>query len=243
MPYGEGWQSDTLDEPSQEAFFKAATARQDGIEKTSAKALQLAGWLACGGVTVGLLGMGAGLVAYLKTPAQQPPGYIYIDRSNGTFFNPISANQVAATYPEAVFRSAIRDFVVACESYIPQTWKDVDYHSCMIRATPEEQKRRAAEIGKGGDRYPPTVFGEGGYAMPLRFSLMQFQGKTGTGHQTTYSYKVRYVRSETVQNRSVLVPWSADIVFQMRPELNISGEDRLINPTGMQTLSFSPGKD
>jgi type IV secretory pathway component VirB8 len=244
MPYGETeWVSDTLDDQSQKAFYKAAIARQDGIEADAARVLRIASVMAvCGGV-VALLGVGAAWTVYAKTPVPEPPGYIYIDRSNGVFFNPIKANDVAASYPEAVKRAAIRDFIVACESYVPETWKDIDYHACMIRATPAEQKRRAVELGPGGERFPPSYFGAGGYGVPVKFSQMKDMGTTGSGPQTTYTYDVRYTRSEVAQNKPALVAWSAHIVFQFRPELGISGDDRLINPSGLQVISFSTVKD
>jgi type IV secretory pathway component VirB8 len=244
MPYGESeWASETLDDESQKAFYKAAVARQEGIEKAADRVLKVASIIAAGGVLVAVLGVGAAWTVYAKTPVPLPPGYIYIDRSTGVFFNPIKANEVAASYPESVRRTAIRDFIVACESYIPETWKDVDYHACMIRATPDEQKRRAAEIGPGGDRFPPTTFGAGGYAVPVKFSQMQPKGTTGSGPLTTYAYDVRYTRTEVAQNKTASVPWTAHIAFQFRPELGINGEDRLINQSGLQVVSFSTVKD
>ena len=39
----------------------------------------------------------------------------------------------------------LRDFVTACESYVPETFLKVDWHNCMIMAVPEEQKLIAAQ--------------------------------------------------------------------------------------------------
>lgn len=242
MPYGE-WTAETLDEQSADAFFKATKAHQQAMEEAGRAHRRLGFVVGVYGIAAGLLGIGAGLVAYVKTPVPPPPGYIFIDRSDGAFFNPISANAVAAAYPESVRRKAIRDFIVACESYIPQTWATIDFHACMIMASPNAQKQEAADIGKNGERYPPAMLGADGLATIERFSEIKQGGVKGSGASAIYAYNVRYVRAETAHNRQTLVPWSAQIVFEFRPDMGINADDRLINPSGLQVISFSTVRD
>lgn len=244
MPYeGSAWPADELADASRDAFFKAALARREGTEQ-DAKAIRNIGLIAgAGGVGVGLLGIAACLVVYLKTPLPPPPGYIMVDRSTGWIDQPVEAKDAPRLFPETVRERAMRDFVVACQSYVPETWARIDWHACMIQATPDEQKRLAADMGKNGPSYPPTIFGANGWAMPTAFPSFQLHGATGTGETQTFSYEVRYVRTEVENGRETTARYTAEIAFSFHPELKISNADRLINPSGLQVVSFSTVRD
>lgn len=241
MPY-EGtsaWPAEELSDASRDAFYKAALARREGAEQ-DAKAVRSLGLIVgAGGVIVGLLGIAACLVVYLKTPVPPPPGYIMVDRSTGWVDQPVTAKDAPKLFPEAVRERAMRDFIIACESYVPETWAKLDFHACMIQATPDEQKRRAQDIGRNGTHYPPAVFGPTGWAMPTDFLSFVKLGETGQ----TFSYQVRYQRTEVMNGRETRARYTAELSFQFHPELKISNADRLINPSGLQVISFSTVKD
>lgn len=239
MPYDPTWTAEALTDDSREAFYKAALDRYESSAK-DADAIRRSGLIyGAVGMAIGLIGMSAGLIVYVKTPVPPPPGYIFVDRSTGVIEPAVTAKDAPAYFPDTVRLRALRDFVVACEGYVPQTWTKVDFHSCMIMATPDEQKRRDADIGRLGQHYPPTVFGPGGWAMPTAFPAFTKLGETGH----TFHYQVRYERTEVVGGRETRPHYTADIVFGFHPEMAISPSDRLINPSGMQVISFSTTRD
>ncbi|MEA2728398.1 MAG: type secretion system protein VirB8 [Acetobacteraceae bacterium] len=245
MPY-EGvtaWPAADLTDQSREAFHRAALARWESAQQDT-KAIRRHGLIfGAAGLAAGVLGVAAGLVAYLKTPVPPPPGYIMIDRSTGWIDQPVAAKDAPRLFPEMVRERAIRDFIVACESYVPQTWAKLDFHACMIQATPDEQKRRAQDIGRDGSHYPPSVFGPTGWAMPTDFLSFVKLGQTGTEPNQTFSYQVRYQRTEVANGQETRARYTAEIVFSFHPELKISAADRLINPSGFQAVSFSTVRD
>ena len=138
---------------------------------------------------------------------------------------------------------ALRDFIVACESYIPQTWATLDWHNCMVHSTLDEQKRRDADIGQYGPRYPRTVFGPTGWAMPSAFLAFSKLGEIGTVTNRTYQYQVRYERTEVINGKETRPHYTALVTFAFHPELKESAADRLLNETGFQAISFSTVKD
>lgn len=244
MPYGEAWESGELTDESREAFYQAALARRESAERDQRDKGKLGLLVGASGALAGLLGVAAAFLVYMKTPVQPPPGYITIDSSTGWIDQPVAAKDAPKLFSEAVRQRALRDFIIACTSYVPQTWARVDWHACMIQATEAEQKRLAADIGKGGADYPPAVFGADGWAMPTAFTAMVKLGETGKAPSVTYHYEVRYQRTESVNARQIKpVAYTAQITFSFHPEMKMSKQDRLINPSGFQADSFSTVKD
>jgi len=238
------WTASELPDDAKAAFFRAALERRESVEK-DAKAVRRLGLLgASGGIVVGIIGMAAGLTAYIKTPVQPPPGYIVMDRSTGWISEPLTARDSPKAFSELVRERAIRDFIVACTSYVPQTWARIDWHACMIQATPDEQKRLADEMGsRESPQYPPAIFGQNGWAMATAFPSMTKLGETGTEPNQLFHYEIRYQRTEVIDGREMRVPYTAQTTFSFHPELRMSPADRLINPSGLQVNSFSTVKD
>jgi hypothetical protein len=245
MPYegATAWPAEDLSDAGRDAFYRAALARRDGAEQDARAVRTLGLMVGAGGVIAALMGVGAALVVYLKTPVPPPPGYIMMDRSTGWIDQPVTAKDAPKLFSETIRDRAMRDFIIACQSYVPETWSKVDWHACMIQATPDEQKRLAADMGKDGADYPPTVFGPKGWAMPTAFPSFQLRGLTGTGEAQTFSYAVRYARTEITNGRDTTARYTAEIAFSFHPELKISNADRLINPSGLQVISFSTVRD
>jgi type IV secretory pathway component VirB8 len=237
------WMTTELADDSRKAFYEAAVARRAAAEEASAAVRNQGLMFGLGGLFVGAVGIAAALVVYVKTPVPPPPGYILMDSSTGWIDQPIPAKDVPPAYPETIRQRAMRDFVVACESYVPQTWDKIDYHACMVQATPTEQKRREADIGPAGPRYPRAVFGANGWAMPTAFLSFTKIGEMGTVTDKTFEYEVRYERTEVVNGRQTHPHYTARMTFQFHPELKISTADRLINPSGLQTITFSTVRD
>lgn len=238
------WTATELDHGSRDAFYKAAMERRDAVER-DAKAVRRIGLIAAlGGAAVGILGMAAGLTAYIKTPVQPPPGYIVIDNTAGWISEPLTARDAPRTFSEAVRQRAIRDFIIACTSYVPQTWLKIDWHACMIQATAAQQKRLAEEMGnRESPQYPPAIFGLNGWAMATAFPAIAKLGVTGTEPNQVFHYEVRYQRTEVTNGREQRVPYTAHITFSFHPDLRMSPADRLINPSGLQVNSFSTVRD
>ena len=237
------WPADELSDQSREAFYKAALARRESAQQDTNRIGRYGLMFGAGCLAIGILGMAAGLVAYVKTPVPAAPGYILMDKSTGWIDTPVAAKDAPRLFNETIRERALRDFVIACESYVPQTWQRLDYHACMIQASPDEQKRRAADIGMNGPHYPPTVFGSAGWAMPTDFLSFVKLGETGTEPNQTFNYQVRYQRTEVFAGREARIRYTALVSFQFHPELKISPADRLINPSGFQAISFSTVKD
>jgi type IV secretion system protein VirB8 len=241
------WAAETLTDDSRTAFYQAALAHRVGAANDARAVRQLGLIVGGAGMFCAMLAVAAAAGVYLKTPVPPPPNYIVVDRTTGVIDPPVTAKDVPRYFSEAVRQRAMRDFIVACESYVPETWARLDFHTCMIMATPAEQKRRAEEIGSKGPRFPPTVFGPGGWAMPngdesvpMKFTNM---GAVGAEPNQAWHYQVRYERTEVMNGKETRPRYTADVVFAFHPELRISPADRLLNPYGTQVLSFSTTKD
>jgi type IV secretion system protein VirB8 len=237
------WVAEDLTDASREAFYAAARQRQAAAEKADRSAGRLWQIVGCAGVAMGLLGMGAALDVFHRTPLPEPPRYILMDKTTGAIDPPVTARDAPRLFNDVMRERAIRDFIVACQSYVPPTWASLDYHACMLMAVPAEQKRLAADMSQKGDPdYPPASF-PNGYAMPSSFQQFLDLGSAGNPPNTTWTYEVRYSRTEVVNGQQRMVPYTARVDLQFHPELKISNADRLVNPTGIQVISFSTVKD
>ncbi len=239
------WDSETLSDAGQEAFFKAAQERQAATEKVMRERRTLGFWVGGAGMVGGLLVLATALVVVAKQPPVQPQKYVLVDKAWGAVVPAADQKDAPLLYPEATRRAELRALIVACEGYVPQSWAKSDFHTCMIRLTPDEQKRRNLDIGVDGPRYPPKALGASGYAMPTDFPLGAFVllGSSGTPPNEVYHYTVRYERTEVIAGVEQHARYTADIVFTFRPDLKISAADALANPARMQVESFSTIKD
>jgi hypothetical protein len=243
MPEGAAWVAEDLSDTSREAFYQAALNRRESAEADT-KAIRNHGLIfGLGGLAVGLFGIAAALVVYVKTPVPDPPGYILMDSSTGWIDRPLSAKDAPKAFPETIREASLRNFIGQCESYVPETWAKLDWHACMIQATPAEQKRREEDIGRNGPRYPVAVFGPTGWAMPTDYLSFVKLGEMGSAPNQTFHYQVRYQRTEVTNGRETRARYTADASFQFHPELRMSVTDRLINPSGLQVISFSTVKE
>jgi len=240
---GSPWAADTLTDDGRDLFYKAALDRRASAEMDSRKVRQLGLIFGCAGLMMGLVGVVAGASVYLKTPVPPPPGWIFVDKSTGVIDPPVAARDAPRLFPETIRDRALRDFITACESYVPETWARLDFHACMIMATPAEQKRRADDIGRDGSRYPPKTFGPAGWAMPSAFQAFTRRDVTGVEPNQTFHYQVRYERTEISAGKETRPRWTADVYFQFHPELKMTDPDRLLNPYGFQAIAFSTTRD
>ena len=238
------WPSQALAEDSQEAFFQAIRERRASAARDAEAVRRMgkAGWYS--GAAVGLIGVLAALTVYLKSPLPPPPGYILVDRTTGAMDPPVAAVDAPRVFSDIVRERALRDLIINCESYIPQSFARFDYHACMVMATPAEQQRLEAEIGAKGTRFPPNVFGANGWAMPVGFQKFTDKGDIGSGVNKLFHYEVRYERAEIVNGgKEQRVRYTAIVDFSFHPELRISAPDRLINPAGIQVVAYSTTPD
>ena len=224
---------------SRPRFYKAAEDRRASAERDTAAVRRQGFVFGSGCLVVTVAALASATLVYIRTPLPQPPGYILVHDTIGQVDPPTAAKDAPRLFGESVRRKAIRDYIMACESYVPATWAKLDYHNCMVMNAPAEQKRREADIGKGGPRYPVALFGPQGSAVPIAFTAWTPLGVT----DGTYHYQVRYERAETASGYENRVRWTADIVFSFHPELKISSADALVNNTGFQGMIFSTTKD
>jgi type IV secretory pathway component VirB8 len=239
------WVSESLSDDGQRAFFKAAQARQEASERDRRAVNRLGYVVGISGMVGGLIALAAALTVVAKLPPVQPQKYVLVDKTSGAIVPATDVKDAPLLYPEATRRAEIRALIVACEGYVPQSWAKVDFHNCMIRLTPGEQKRRNLDIGVDGGRYPPKAFGAVGYAMPTDFPMGAFVllGSSGTPPNEVFHYSVRYERTEVIAGVEQHARYTADVVFTFRPDLKINGADALVNPARMQVESFSTIKD
>lgn len=239
------WPSEPLTDDSRDAFYEAVLARQQGVLADAAKVRRQ-------GTIYGTVGMVAAVImalgstaVYLKTPVPPPPGYILVNSTDGTITQPVSAVQAPAIFPEVTKEVALRAFVTACESYVPETFLLVDWHRCMIMATPDEQKIIAADIGPKGHRDPAAIFTGPGKPQAVIDKFTEFRklGEAGVNPNQTYHYQVRYERVEVINGKETRPHYTAQIYFQFHTELRATPADRLINPYGLQVVSFSTTPD
>jgi type IV secretory pathway component VirB8 len=239
------WVSETLSDNGQLAFYKAARERQEAKEHDRRAFNRLGYFVGFGGLAGGLMAMAAALIVAVKMPPEQPQKYVLVDKASGAIVAAVDAKDAPLLYPESVRYAELRELLIACEGYIPQSWAKADFHLCMIRLTADEQKRRILDIGVDGQRYPPRLFGPTGYAMPSDFPLGAFVKLATTGNppNEVYHYAVRYERTEVMAGVEQHARYTADVVFTFRPDLKINGTDALANPSRMQVISFSTIKD
>jgi type IV secretory pathway component VirB8 len=171
-----------------------------------------------------------------------PPEYIPFDVATQRAAEAVRAQDAPRTlFTEATRQSLLAEFIRRCEGYMPQTWRTLDYMDCMVMAAPDEQRRRADEIGPKGPHYPVALFGDKGWAMPTSFQAFV---PRGIGPYDTYAYDVRYERTEAPERgERKLVRYTAKVEFQLRPDMKMAPATRLRNREGFQAVSFSTTKD
>jgi hypothetical protein len=241
----QAWDTEALSDAGQQAFFKAAQERQQASEEDRRERRSLGFWVGGAGMSGGLIALVIAWSVVSKMPPVQPQKYVLVDKASGAVVPAADASDAPLLYPEATRRAELRSLIVACEQYIPQTWAKIDFHNCVIRLTPAEQKRREMDIGVNGVRYPPRVFTANGYAMPSDFPLGAFVllGSSGTPPNEVFHYTIRYERTEVISGIEQHPRYTADVVFTFRPDLKIEAADALINAARMQVQSFSTIKD
>jgi type IV secretory pathway component VirB8 len=239
------WPSDPLTDDSREVFYNATLGRQQSVLEDAARIRRLGTIYGASGLAVAVIAVLSATAVYLKTPVPPPPGYILVDKTEGTISQPVNAVQAPAIFPEVIRERSLRDFVTACESYVPETFLKVDWHNCMIMAVPEEQKLIAAEIGPKGSRDPSAIFVGPGkpQAIVTKFTEMKKLGEAGVNPNQTFHYQVRYERIEFSNGKESRPHYTAQIYFQFHPELKATPNDRLVNPYGLQVVSFSTTPD
>ena len=236
----EAWVAAELDQESREAFFRSAVERQTSIE-ADAKAIRRQGIIfGSAGLAIAVVMTIAAAAVFLKKPAPPAPGFVLVDKENGVIGPAVAAPDAPKLFGEMVNERALRDFITRCEGYIPETWQRIDFHSCMVMASPDEQRRLAAVFDHRSPDYPPALFGAHGWAMPTRF-LAFLRRETGP-HQTLH-YEVRYERTEVANGREQRPHYTAQVYWQWRPDLEMASGDRLLNEAGMQVVSFSTVRD
>lgn len=233
------WTSEMLSEEAQKAFFAAARSRQEAQEHDAVVSRRDRFTYCIAASAFAVLCAASTFVMAIRQPKPQPPHWVLLSEHSGIAQEAVPQKDAPKLFNENTRLTAIRDFITACESYIPETWARMDYHACMIRATPDEQRRREADIGRGGKRYPPAIFGDHGWAMPTDFLAMRPLEVTGNPPNQIFHYKARYERTEMTNGRPAHPRWTADIYFTLQPDLPMTDADRLLNLVGMQTVSFS----
>lgn len=241
----DGWDTESLSDAGQAEFYKAVQERQTATERDRRHVNRLGYIVGTGGVAGSMIILACALALFWKIPPQQQPTYVLVDRTSGSIVPAASAKDAPMLFPEATRRAEIKALIDACEGYVQETWAKINFHQCMIRLTPDEQKRRTLDIGLNGTRYPPKIFGPAGWAMPSEFPLGGFvlMDTTGSPPNEIFHYAVRYERTEVINNVEQRVRWSADIRFSFRPDLKISPADALANPARMQVASYSTIRD
>ena len=228
-----------LDGHSREVFYRAAVSRLNSIEADAKVARQLGVWIGGAGLLTAIIASTATAMVFLSKPQPPPPGFVLVDRQSGVIGPATAAPDAPKLFGEMTNERTLRDFIARCTGFVPQTWR-LDFHACMVMASPDEQQRLAAALSPGGPDYPPDLFGKGGWAMPTRF--LAFVDRDAGSHGTLH-YQVRYERTEMANGRETRPHYTADVQFQCHPERPMSAEDRLLNPGGFQCVSFSSVRD
>ena len=239
IPFGANGLDEThpaqLDEEAREVFFRAAVARLNSIE-ADAKAIRKLGIrFGAAGLLAAIITSTAAAAVFLTKPQPPPPGFVLVDRQSGVIGPATAAPDAPKLFGEMTNQRALHDFIMRCTGFVPETWR-LDFHACMVMASPEQQQRLAVALSPGGPDYPPDLFGKSGWAMPTRF-LAFVRHETGSG--STLHYQVRYERTEVANGRETRPHYTADVQFQWHPERPMAAEDRLLNPGGFQCVSFS----
>jgi len=228
-----------LDEEAREAFYRAAVARLNSIE-ADAKAIRKLGIrFGAAGLLTAIIASTAAAMVFLTKPQPSPPGFLLVDRQTGVIGPATAAPDAPKLFGETTNERALRDFIVRCTGFVPETWR-LDFHACMVMASPEQQQRLAVALSPGGPDYPPDLFGKGGWAMPTRF--LAFVQREAGPHGTLH-YQVRYERTEVANGHETRPHYTADAQFQWHPERPMAADDRLLNPGGFQCVSFSSVRD
>lgn len=210
----------------EKAQFAAYEAEARSWETSSVLALQKSArtaWMvACAGVAVGLLGVGAATLQANQAPP--PPFVLRVDRATGAVERVESLEEGKITTSEATDKYFAQLYVRYRESWDPAL-KDINYYNTGLMSTPAEQHRYEA-FYRRSDTSPAKVYGNDAR---VRTEI------AGASILSPGVISVRYLRLVERRNSAVaeVTPHTATVTFSYSSG-KMSEHDRTINPLGFQ---------
>ena len=138
-------------------------------------------------------------------------------------------NQSSFTADVALKRYFLYSFVKAAEGYNPGTFRD-DYKSLMLLSTPNVFRQIQKLISPRNEKSPASMIGSRGIIEVALKSISFY-----TPNNATVRYRLKNVGTVMgfANNRDMI----ADIEFKF-VNLNLSAEERYINPLGFQVTKY-----
>lgn len=229
------WEAAPLTPEMREAHFAASKSFAGEIERTG-RAYRRTGFVTgAAGLVIGIAGLLCAVWAFSRP--FPPPQYIEVDKSTGWIGETLGPADAPKLFGEHVVESVLRSYVEDREAFIPEA-DDLAFHRVAIRSAPDEQARyAAAHDPKNNPGAPFVVYGRSGFARVENFHMTKRGQNTKTD---TYDYAVHFFKTEVKRGQvGQAKAWTAELQFQFHPELPMNQQDRQINATGLQVISYN----
>jgi type IV secretory pathway component VirB8 len=205
-------------------------------ERRLRRRVGMAGWIVGGvGATIGLVSVCSLIVILpLKTTEVR---FVEVDTSTGWVGEAAGATDAPKMFSEQVAAHFLRAYVDAREGYVPET-DQVRWDA--VRAMSSTDEFEGYKAWRKTDVAPVKQFNLSGHVDVFNFNV----GKPIKGKNDTFSYVVRFDRRE-IKGQAVgpIKHWTATVDFQWHPEIVMGAQDRLINPAGMQVISYKSDQE
>lgn len=188
----------------------------------------------------------AGGYYYMLPLKEKVPYLIMADAYTGT--SSVTQLRDSPTYQsvtasEAVNRSNIASFILARESYDNSAIGSRDWRRLYTMASPNVAAAYSNHHSRRNASSPVNLYGK---AKSIRINILSItpSGRTAAGAPTGAT--VRFQRTLFDKAAGVAQPLDnkiATMVFEYKPNLSMSEEDRLLNPLGFQVTEYRVDSD
>jgi type IV secretory pathway component VirB8 len=137
-------------------------------------------------------------------------------------------------FGQAVEWEALRTYVTAREAYVPETDRNND-HLAKVLSVPDVQAKINADRKR--PESPLLALGKDGH---VDVSNFRFHPQTVDKATDVRTYIVQFDRTVWHGTKAdATQAWTATVVFKFEPWLQMTNDDRSLNPGGFQAISYS----
>ena len=208
------------------AYFENARRWEQDLLASAHRSKRLAWSVAAVASLLAIVSVSA--VAALAPLKTVEPFVIRVDNATGIVDAVSALKDTSNTYGEAVARYFLAKYVQAREGYA-RAEAETNFRTVSLLSGQGEQQRFAAYYRGSNPESPQVLYGRTGVA-EVRIKTISLLGPGLAS--------VRYLR-ETRKGEEVKTShWIATVTFDIRPEVSISTQDRLVNPIGFLVSEY-----
>jgi type IV secretion system protein VirB8 len=209
-----------------ESYFQNARRWEQDMLLSAQRSKRLAWTVAAVASALAVVSVGA--VAALAPLKTVEPFVIRVDNATGIVDAVSALKDTSSTYGEAVARYFLAKYVRAREGFA-RAEAEANFRTVSLLSGQGEQQRFAAYYRGSNPESPQVVYGRSGVA-EVRIKTISLLGPGLAS--------VRYLR-ETRKGEDVKTShWIATVTFDIRLEVSISTQDRLVNPIGFLVSEY-----